>query len=317
MASRILITGGAGFIGSNLCDLFINEGHEVICIDNLISGSRDNISHLFDNPSFKFIEHDITQPLEQDLGSIDAVLHFASPASPNPDSSISYMANPVETLMVNSLGTKNMLDLANKNNCQIILASTSEVYGDPEIHPQTEEYWGNVSPNGPRSCYDESKRFMESIAFTYFRKFNTKVKVIRIFNTYGPRMSFEDGRFIPNLFKSYILDVPFTKFADDKTTRSFCYISDLLDGIKRVFDSSEMVGEVVNLGNPQEYSISEAIDIFESHIGKLQIQELPELKDDPKRRQPDISKAKKLLGWEPKVEFPDGLMKTLAYFKKE
>lgn len=314
---KILITGGAGFIGSHLCDLYIEKGYEVVCIDNLISGSKKNISHLLENKKFQFIERDIVQPIEENLGEIDAIFHFASPASPNPESPVSYMANPLETLMVNSMGTKNMLDLAKENDAQIILASTSEVYGDPQVHPQPESYFGNVSPNGPRSCYDESKRFMEAISFTYHREFNTKIKVLRIFNTYGPRMHPDDGRFIMNMIIAGVKDSPFTLFGDGSTTRSFCYINDLVSGINSVFENHEMIGEVVNLGNPEELSVRQAMDKFEDVAGvTLRIENKPALKDDPKRRNPDITKAKNLLQWEPTIPFKDGIKKMFDYYSK-
>ncbi len=316
---KILITGGAGFIGSHLCDRFLAEGQEVICVDNFISGSRDNVSPFVSNPLFTLIEHDITHDLPstiQDL-KLDAIFHFACPASPNPASPISYLNHPIETLMVNSLGTKNMLDLAVKNNCQIIFASTSEVYGDPLTHPQTEDYRGNVSPNGIRSCYDESKRFMEALAFTYFRQFQTQIKVIRIFNTYGPHMRLDDGRFTINLVDAYINNKSFKMYGDGSTTRSFCYIDDLLEGIMRVFQRDVTIGDVINLGNPTELSIKEAIQIFEKIIGKELVKEyLPAQPDDPQKRQPDITKAKQLLLWEPVIDFSSGMKKTLEYYEK-
>lgn len=316
---RILITGGAGFIGSHLCQRFLADGHEVICVDNFLSGSRDNVAPFVSNPLFTLIEHDITHDLPstiQDL-KLDAIFHFASPASPNPASSISYLNHPVETLMVNSLGSKNMLDLAVKNNCQIIFASTSEVYGDPLTHPQSETYWGNVNPNGKRSCYDEGKRFMEALAFTYFRQFQTKIKVIRIFNTYGPGMRLDDGRFTINLIDSYLNHKPFKMYGDGSTTRSFCYIDDLLEGIMQVFHTDKMIGDVINLGNPTELSIKTAIAIFEKIIAEELTKEyLAAQPDDPQKRQPDISKAKQLLDWEPTIDFSSGMKKTLEYYEK-
>lgn len=315
---KILITGGAGFIGSNLCHRFIRDGHEVVCVDNFISGAKANIEDLLTNPSFTLIEHDIIQDLPSTISDIkiDAIFHFACPASPNPSSPVSYISHPVETLMVNSMGSKNMLDLAVKNNCQIIFASTSEVYGDPLVHPQTEDYWGNVSPNGPRSCYDEGKRFMEALAFTYYRKFQTKIKVIRIFNTYGPAMRLDDGRFTINLIDSYLNHKPFKMYGDGQSTRSFCYIDDLVDGITKIMATDKTVGEVINLGNPTEFKLSEAIGIFESIIGvKLKKEIHDNQPHDPKRRKPDISKAKSMLDWEPKVDFATGIRKTLEYYQ--
>ena len=315
--SKILITGGAGFIGTHLCARFIREGHEVICVDNFLSGSRDNVAPFVSNPKFTLIEHDISIPLESNISGLDSIFHFASPASPNPGSPVSYINHPVETLMANSLGSKNMLDLAVKNNCQIILASTSEVYGDPLVHPQSETYWGNVNPNGLRSCYDEGKRFMEALAFTYFRQFQTKIKVIRIFNTYGPGMRLDDGRFTINLIDSYLNHKSFKMYGDGSTTRSFCYIDDLVEGIMRVFQTDKTIGDVINLGNPTELSIKAAIEIFEKIIGQELAKEyLAAQPDDPQKRQPDISKAKQLLGWEPIIDFSSGMKKTLEYYEK-
>ncbi len=319
--SRILITGGAGFIGTHLCERFLGDGHEVICVDNLLSGSRNNLSHLESNPSFTFIEHDVCEPLASKIShleSIDAILHFACPASPNPDSPVSYMAHPIETLMVSSVGSKNMLDLAIKYNCQIIFASTSEVYGDPLVHPQPESYWGNVNPNGKRSCYDEGKRFMEALAFASYRQQNTKIKLIRIFNTYGPHMRLDDGRFTINLVNAYLKHEPFKLFGDGSATRSFCYIDDLVEGIMRIYQSDQSVGEVINLGNPQEYTLKQAIEIFESITGQsFSLTQAGEQPDDPKMRQPDITKAKTLLGWEPKIDFKTGMTRTLNYYQPQ
>lgn len=318
--SKILITGGAGFIGSHLCGRFLAEGHEVVCVDNFLSGSRDNLTPFQGNPKFTLIEHDVCQPLPTNpaLSNLDAIFHFACPASPNPESPISYMRFPVETMMVNTLGTQLMLELAHTNQCQIILASTSEVYGDPLIHPQTEEYWGNVNPNGPRSCYDEGKRAMESLAFAYHRLGAAKIKVIRIFNTYGPHMRLDDGRFTIGLINSYLNRKPFKMHGDGLATRSFCYIDDLVEGIMAIYFSEKTVGEVINLGNPKEYTLNEAISIFESitheELSKVQSEAPP---DDPKRRCPDISKAKRLLGWEPTIDFVSGMKKTLESYAKK
>lgn len=316
---RILITGGAGFIGSHLADRFLSLDYQVVVVDNLISGSKDNISHLTNNPNFTFVEHDITLPLPQAITEYDyqAILHFATPASPNPSSPVSYMSHPVETMMVTSLGTKNILDLAKKSRSQVILASTSEVYGDPLVHPQVEDYRGNVSCTGPRACYDEGKRFMEAISMVYYRQFNLPVKIIRIFNTYGPRMRLDDGRFTIGLIKSVVKNEPFAIFGNGEATRSFCYIDDLISGIIKVFNSSKLVGQVINLGNPTELSLNQAIEIFEKVIGKqLDKKDMPQAIDDPKKRQPDITKAKQLLSWEPIVNFAEGMQKTLAYYQK-
>ena len=312
---KILITGGAGFIGSHLCRLFLDEGHQVICVDNFLSSSRDNVSELLSNPQFELIVQDVCKPLAVSH-KLDAIFHFACPASPNPESPVSYLNHPVETLMVSSLGSKNMLDLAIQNNCQILLASTSEVYGDPAIHPQTEEYWGNVSPNGPRSCYDEGKRFMEALAFSYLRSQQAQIKVIRIFNTYGPMMRLDDGRFTINLIDSYLSHKPFKLYGDGSSTRSFCYIDDLVSGIYKVWQSQAMLGQVVNLGNPSELTIAQAIKIFEEITSSaLDKEELPDQPDDPKRRWPDITKAKKILDWEPSIDFKTGMQKTLKYYQ--
>lgn len=313
---RILITGGAGFIGSHLCDRFIAEGDEVICLDNFISGQKANVAHLLDNPHFSLIEHDVCQPLPSNLGKIDAIFHFASPASPNPDSPVSYINHPVETFMVNTLGSQRLLELAYENKCQIILASTSEVYGDPAVHPQPEDYWGNVSPNGPRSSYDEGKRGLEAIAFAYYRQAQVAIKVIRIFNTYGPRMRLDDGRFIPTLVSSILHKTPFVRFGTGLATRSFCYIDDLVDGIYRIFQEKRAVGQVINLGNPQEYSVNAAIKIAEKITGsKIEIKSQPGLPDDPQKRQPDLTRAKSLLNWIPAITFENGLAKMLRAYE--
>lgn len=318
--SKVLITGGAGFIGSHLCRRFLAGGHEVVCVDNFISGSRENVTELLPNPKFTLIEHDICEPLPLDsrVSNIDAILHFACPASPNSESPVSYMAHPVETMMVSSVGSKNMLDLAVKNDCQIIFASTSEVYGDPLVHPQLETYWGNVNPIGPRSCYDEGKRFMEALAFSYYRKLKTKIKVLRIFNTYGPMMRLDDGRFTINLVDSFINKKSFKIYGDGSSTRSFCYIDDLVDGIVKVFEHDEAIGEVINMGNPIEFTLTDAIKVFETVAGgELVKQYVAAQRDDPKKRKPDISKAKELLDWEPIVDFATGMKKTLEYYKHE
>ena len=313
--AKILITGGAGFIGSHLCDVLLSMGLEVICVDNFISGSRENIAHLLTNPHFELIEHDVSLPLTFN-DQLSAIFHFATPASPNPHSPVSYMSHPVETMMVTSVGSKHMLDLARANDCQIIFASTSEVYGDPLVHPQTEEYRGNVSSTGVRACYDEGKRFMEALAMVYHREYGVKTKIIRIFNTYGPRMRLDDGRFTINLVASYLNNTPFRLHGDmDHITRSFCYIDDLVAGITKVYQSDEMIGNIVNLGNPTEYTLSDALTIFEGVSGgKLATIQVDVQSDDPKKRKPDISRAKKILGWEPKVDFATGIKKTLEYY---
>lgn len=315
--AKILITGGAGFIGSHLVEHFLNAGHSVVCLDNFLSGSRDNLSTFLGNSNFQLIEHDCSLPLPNEISNLDAIFHFATPASPNPNSPVSYMSHPVETMMVTSQGTKHMLDLARANNCQIILASTSEVYGDPLVHPQTEDYRGNVSCTGVRACYDEGKRFMEAMSMVYHREYGVKTKIIRIFNTYGPRMRLDDGRFTINLVASYLNKAPFRLHGDmDRITRSFCYIDDLVSGITKVYESDAMVGNVVNLGNPTELTLKEALQIFESVIeDKLSTVQVEVQSDDPKKRQPDITRANAILGWEPVVDFKTGIKKTLNYYQ--
>jgi dTDP-glucose 4,6-dehydratase len=314
---NILIAGGAGFIGSHLIDRFLKDGHEVICVDNFVSGSRDNIAHLANNPHFSLIEQDICQPFAVS-GKLDVILHFASPASPNPSSPVSYMAHPVETLMVNSLGSKNLLDLALANDCQIVFASTSEVYGDPTVHPQPETYWGNVNSIGVRSCYDEAKRFMEAIAFAYHRTKQAKIKVMRIFNTYGPRMRLDDGRFTIGLIRAVMKNEPFTLFGDGSATRSFCYIDDLVEAVTRIVATEAMIGQVVNVGNPGEFRLIDAIHLVEKISGTpLVLDQQPLPPDDPHMRRPDITKAKALLGWEPTVDFETGMRQTLAYYQQQ
>lgn len=316
--SHVLITGGAGFIGSHLCEHYLRAGHTVLCVDNLLSGSMTNIQPFLSHPNFSFVEHDLTLPLPATLVDFapDTILHFACPASPNPNSPVSYMAHPVETLMVTSLGSKHLLDLAKECGAQIVLASTSEVYGDPEIHPQPETYRGNVNSTGLRACYDEGKRFMEAIAMVYHREFGVKTKLIRIFNTYGPRMRLDDGRFTINLINSYLNQTPFAMHGEmSALSRSFCYIDDLIRGIDLVVTHDELIGDVLNLGNPVELTLREALDIFESItntlLPKVQVTSMP---DDPRRRRPDITKAKQILGWEPQIDFATGIKKTLESY---
>ncbi len=314
---KIVITGGAGFIGSHLCKNLLDGGHTVICIDNLVSGSKKNLVEFEGNPNFTFIDHDICQPLDKldGLDELSAIFHFACPASPNPRSPVSYLKFPIETLMVSTLGSQHMLELARKNDCQIIFASTSEVYGDPLVHPQPESYWGNVSPNGIRSCYDEGKRAMEALAYAYHRQHGVKIKVIRIFNTYGPGMRLDDGRFTIDLVNSYVNKKPFTVHGDGSATRSFCYVDDLVSGIIKIFESSQAVGEVINLGNPTELSLKDAIAIFEEIVGgEIDMLHIDPQPDDPKRRCPDITKAKNILSWTPTTDFKTGIKKTLDYY---
>jgi dTDP-glucose 4,6-dehydratase len=305
-----IVTGGGGFLGSHLCDRFIKEGMEVICIDNLLTGRIENIEHLFGNPGFKFIKHDVTNFIHVP-GKVDYVLHFASPASP-----IDYLQLPIQTLKVGSLGTHKALGLAKEKNAVFLLASTSEVYGDPLIHPQQEEYWGNVNPVGPRGVYDEAKRFAEAITMAYHRYHKLETRIVRIFNTYGTRMRLDDGRALPAFISQALKGEDITVFGDGGQTRSFCYVSDLIDGIFKLLLSNESMP--VNIGNPNEVTIEEfAKEVIRLTNSKSKIiyKELPV--DDPKVRQPDITRAKTILGWEPKVSREQGLKLTLDYFKRE
>ncbi|MCF6147834.1 MAG: SDR family oxidoreductase [Candidatus Kuenenia sp.] len=305
---RTLITGGAGFIGSHLCDYFIEKGHEVICIDNLLTGSPDNISHLTGNDRFRFIKHNVSDYIYVD-GRIDNVLHFASPASP-----FDYLNYPIQTLKVGSLGTLNSLGLAKAKGAQFLLASTSETYGDPQVHPQREDYWGHVNPVGPRGVYDEAKRFAEAMTMAYHRYHQMDTKIVRIFNTYGPRMRIKDGRALPNFMCQAIRGEDITVFGNGSQTRSFCFISDLAEGIYKLLLSEEH--DPVNIGNPEEITILQLAEIILSITNsksRIVFKELPV--DDPKVRQPDISKAKSILHWEPKVSRETGLQKTLKYFR--
>ena len=305
-----VVTGGAGFLGSHLCDKLIQNGHKVICLDNLITGSLDNISHLFGNENFKFIKYDVTEFIYVE-GRVDNILHFASPASP-----IDYLKYPIQTLKVGSLGTHKALGLAKAKKAKFLLASTSEVYGDPEIHPQPESYWGNVNPIGPRGVYDEAKRFAEAMTMAYHRYHGVDTRIVRIFNTYGPRMRLDDGRVLPTFISQALKGEDLTVFGDGSQTRSFCYVDDLIEGIFRLLNVD--YHEPVNIGNPDEITILEfAQEVlkFTNSKSKITFKELPV--DDPKIRQPDITLAKKLLGWEPKVSRSEGIKITLDYFKKK
>jgi dTDP-glucose 4,6-dehydratase len=304
----IVITGGAGFIGSHLCERLLGEGFKVVCMDNLITGTRENIHHLFKDKSFTFVEHNVTKYITV-KGNVFFVLHFASLASPN-----DYLQYPIQTLKVGSLGTHNALGLAKEKKSGFMLASTSEVYGDPLVHPQTEEYWGNVNPIGVRGCYDESKRFAEAITMAYRRIHKVDTRILRIFNTYGPRMRIHDGRVVPNFIFQALHQKPLTVYGKGTQTRSFCYISDLVEGIFKLMLSK--IHTPVNLGNPNEFTISELAALVTELTGtgsKIILKPLPV--DDPKQRQPDISKAGKFLKWQPKVHLREGLTKTIEWFR--
>ncbi|MFH1219764.1 MAG: UDP-glucuronic acid decarboxylase family protein [Candidatus Eisenbacteria bacterium] len=306
---RVVVTGAAGFLGSHLCDHLLGKGHSVVGLDNLITGSTRNIEHLAGNDRFKFIRHDVTEYIYVG-GAVDAVLHFASPASP-----IDYLEYPIQTLKVGALGTHKALGLARDKEARFLLASSSEVYGDPLVHPQREEYWGNVNPIGPRGVYDEAKRFGEALSFAYHRTHGINTKIARIFNTYGPRMRSGDGRVVPTFITQALAGKPLTIFGDGNQTRSFCYVSDLVDGIYRLLVSD--VNEPVNLGNPAEMTIMDFARTIVEITGcasDIVFERLPV--DDPKVRQPDIARARKLLGWEPKVSLDEGLRRTIEFFKK-
>ncbi|MEW6655034.1 MAG: UDP-glucuronic acid decarboxylase family protein [Bacteroidota bacterium] len=310
MKKAAVVTGGAGFLGSHLCDRLISEGISVICLDNFLTGRIENIEHLFGNPNFIFIKQDVTNFIHIS-GKVDYILHFASPASP-----IDYLKFPIQTLKVGSLGTHKALGLAKEKNARFLIASTSEVYGDPLIHPQQEDYWGNVNPVGPRGVYDEAKRFAEAMTMAYHRYHKLDTRIVRIFNTYGPRMRLDDGRALPAFISQALKGEEVTVFGDGKQTRSFCFVSDLIDGIYKLLLSNEPMP--VNIGNPNEITIEdfakEVIKLTGSK-SKLVYKDLPV--DDPKVRQPDITRAKEILGWEPKVDRAEGLKITLEYFRKE
>jgi dTDP-glucose 4,6-dehydratase len=306
---QAVVTGGAGFLGSHLCDKLLAEGWEVLALDNIITGAMSNLSHLKSNKKFRFERADVSKPLRV-AGKVGYVLHFASPASP-PD----YLKHPIATMMVGSVGTQNALELALAKKAKFVLASTSECYGDPEVSPQHEEYWGNVNPIGPRGVYDEAKRFSEAMTMAYYRYHKVDTRIVRIFNTYGPRMRLNDGRALPNFVFQALSGKPLTIYGDGKQTRSFCYVSDLIEGIYRLMRSREHLP--VNIGNPQEITILEFAERIRKHFEnapKLVFEPLPQ--DDPKRRCPDITKARRILEWEPKVGLEQGLKLTLAYFKQ-
>lgn len=308
MKKKILITGGAGFLGSHLCARLLNEGNEILCVDNLFTGSKDNIMHMISNKDFKFIEHDIVKPLYLE---VDEIYNLGCPASPP-----YYQIDSIKTVKTNVIGSMNMLELAKKLSIKILQASTSEVYGDPEVHPQHENYRGYVNPIGPRACYDEGKRCAETLFFEYHRQYNLNIKVIRIFNTYGPRMNLKDGRVVSNFIVQALQDEDITIYGDGSQTRSFCYVEDLIDGIIRMMKSNDAVLGPMNLGNPEEYSIlqlaNKIIRLTKSR-SKLVYKPLPQ--DDPVRRRPDIKMAKNKLNWKPETKLEEGLIRTIKYFR--
>jgi len=306
---RVLVTGGAGFLGSHLCERLLVEGFDVLCVDNYFTGRRANIAHLLDNPNFEVMRHDITFPLYVE---VDEIFNLACPAAP-----IHYQFDPVQTTKVSVHGAINVLGLAKRTKAKILQASTSEVYGDPLVHPQKESYWGNVNPIGSRSCYDEGKRCAETLFFDYYRQFGIRIKVARIFNTYGPRMHVNDGRVVSNFVVQALRGEDITIYGDGSQSRSFCYVDDLIDGFVRFMNASDEVTGPMNLGNPVEFTIRELAEIVVELVGgssKLVYKPLPS--DDPKQRQPDITFAKETLGWEPKIVLRDGLVKTIAYFEE-
>ena len=306
---RALVTGGAGFIGSHLCERLLNDGYDVLCVDNYYSSTKDNIAHLLDNPRFEVLRHDVTFPLYVE---VDEIYHLACPASP-----IHYQRDPVQTTKTAVHGSINMLGLAKRTGAKILTTSTSEVYGDPAVHPQSEEYWGNVNPIGPRACYDEGKRAAETLFFDYHRQHNLKIKVVRLFNTYGPRMHPHDGRVVSNFVVSALTGKPLTVYGEGNQTRSFQYIDDLIEGILAMMATDDEVTGPINLGNPGEFTIAELADMVIAQTGTASgIEYLPLPQDDPIRRQPDITRAKEVLGWEPKIPLNEGLDKTIRYFRE-
>ena len=308
-SGRILVTGGAGFIGSNLCERLLDEGHDVLCVDNYYSSTKRNIEHLLGHPRFEVLRHDVTFPLYVE---VDQIYHLACPASP-----VHYQRDPVQTTKTSVHGSINMLGLAKRTGARILLASTSEVYGDPLVHPQSEEYWGNVNTIGPRSCYDEGKRCAETLFFDYHRQHGLEIKVMRIFNTYGPRMHPEDGRVVSNFIVSALRNEPLTIYGDGNQTRSFCYVDDLVEGMVRLMNSPAEVTGPINVGNPGEFTVKELADLVIDLVGSTAgVEYLPLPQDDPIRRQPDISRAKDLLQWEPTVSLADGLPRSVEYFRQ-
>jgi UDP-glucuronate decarboxylase len=305
---RILVTGGAGFLGSHLCEKLIQQGHEVICLDNYFTGSKDNITHLRDYDRFELVRHDVTYPY---LAEVEEIYHLACPASP-----VHYQFNPLKTLKTSFLGTMNMMGLAKRVKARILIASTSEVYGDPQVHPQREDYWGHVNPIGPRSCYDEGKRVAESLAVNYMTQHNVDIRIMRIFNTYGPKMHPEDGRVVSNFINQALNGQNITVYGEGNQTRSFCYVSDLIEGMTKLMASPKYVGPI-NLGNSDEFTILELANLvleMTDSSSQLIFEPLPQ--DDPMQRKPDLTKAKQILGWGPTVKLQDGLAKTIDYFKQ-
>ena len=318
--TTVLVAGGAGFIGSHVVEKLLAKSYRVICVDNLISGSKENVQPLLENEHFTFIEADIIDSKiisHPQLSGVNYIFHLASPASPNEHSPRSYINNPIKTLQVNSIGTQNLLEIAKKNTSRLVFASTSEVYGDPHVSPQTEEYWGNVNPNGIRSVYDEGKRYGEAMVMAYVRSFHVDARIVRIFNTYGPCMQPDDGRVVSNFITQAISGHPITVYGKGEQTRSFCYVSDMVEGLMNVMFADSITGEVINLGNPIERTILEFATLIKEMThssSEIIFEDLPA--DDPKKRRPDISKAKRFLGWEPVVGLEEGLAKTIEYFKR-
>ena len=309
MRKRVMVTGGAGFLGSHLCDRLLDAGHDVLCVDNLFTGTKDNIGHLHSNPSFEFMRHDVTFPL---FVEVDEIYNLACPASP-----IHYQHDPVQTTKTSVHGAINMLGLAKRLGCKILQASTSEVYGDPSVHPQSEEYWGHVNPIGPRTCYDEGKRCAETLFFDYHRQNGLPIKVARIFNTYGPRMHPADGRVVSNFIMQALKGEPITIYGDGSQTRSFCYVDDLIRGLMSLMETGPDVTGPTNIGNPTEFTVLELAEkVIELTGSESRIIQEPLPQDDPKQRQPDISKAKNVLGWQPSTELEEGLQKTIDYFRR-
>ncbi|WP_375248801.1 UDP-glucuronic acid decarboxylase family protein [Sphingomonas sp.] len=310
LEKRILITGGAGFLGSHLCDMMLERGHRVLCVDNFFTGTQQNVDHLRDNPRFELMRHDITFPLYVE---VDEIYNLACPASP-----IHYQRDPVQTTKVSVLGAINVLGLAKRTKAKVFQASTSEVYGDPSVHPQTEDYWGNVNPIGVRSCYDEGKRCAETLFFDYRRQHHLSIKVARIFNTYGPRMHPNDGRVVSSFIVQALRGEDITMYGTGQQTRSFCFVSDLLDGFVRLMDSPDDVIGPINIGNPSEFTMIELADLVIELTGsRSKVRHLPLPQDDPRQRKPDITKARDLLGWEPRIALREGLQRTIAYFDRQ